>query len=77
MNGNTFKVEWGLRKVKVRPEVFLRSHDKDLSIGLTYLSRNALKFGTKKEAGDYARCLYQDMGVAWEPVAIFTAEESE
>lgn len=75
MSDSRITVEWALRKVKVRPEVFLKSHDKEFDIGLTYLFRNALKFDTKKEAEDYARCLYQDTGIAWEPVA-FTKEEN-
>lgn len=76
MSDSRITVEWALRKVKVRPEVFLKSHNKEFDIGLTYLSRNALKFDTKKEAEDYARCLYQDTGVAWEPIA-FTKEEND
>ena len=75
MSESRITVEWALRKVKVRPEVFLKSHNKESEICLTYLSRNALKFDTKKEAEDYARCLYQDTGVAWEPIA-FTKEEN-
>ncbi len=75
MSDSRITVEWALRKAKTRPETFLASHAKYAPYFFTYRPELSLKFDTKKEAEDYARCLYQDTGVAWEPIA-FTKEEN-
>ena len=68
------EIKWILRKAKVRPCVYMRQHTKENQIELTYLPKRACRFDTKKEAMDYARCLYEDTGIAWEQEAIFLKE---
>ena len=68
------KVEWILRKTGVRPFCYLMSHREEMTLEFAYLAAKAFRFSTKQGAQDYARCLYQDYGIVWEPEAIVTEE---